>query len=77
MQELTDEEVEQLLEEKAGPKQVGPLRFHDTEARCASRGCSSPTYLRVQGVPKCGTHALIELNTMLVEAGFLGIQNAR
>jgi len=67
--------IDKLLEEPERPKQVGPLRRHDKEMRCANRGCGSPTYLRVQGVSRCSVHALNELNEMLVEAGFMGVMN--
>ena len=56
------------------PPQEGPLRFFDKEMRCSSRGCSSATYAKVQGVPRCSIHALHELNEMLVGAGFKGVQ---
>jgi hypothetical protein len=46
--------------------QKGPLRFIDTELRCASRGCSSPTYIKVNNISRCYMHALTELNDMLV-----------
>jgi len=46
--------------------QKGPLRWFDAEMRCASRGCSSPTYSKVNGIPRCYIHALNELNDMLV-----------
>jgi hypothetical protein len=55
------------------PPQIGPLRFSDVECLCSSRRCSSPTYMKVQGAPKCMMHALIELNEMLVGAGFKGV----
>jgi hypothetical protein len=71
--ELDEDFLNKLEEQHAPPKQVGPLRFHDKEMRCSNRGCGSPTYLKVQGVPRCGTHSLIELNAMLVEAGFNGV----
>lgn len=51
------------------PEQFGPLRWHDKEVRCASRGCASPTYLKVSRVPRCMVHALRELNEMLIELG--------
>lgn len=49
------------------PVQHGPLRWHDTADRCASRGCGSETYCKVSGIPRCTMHALQELNEMLVE----------
>lgn len=51
----------------------GVIRYYDKEMRCASRGCSSPTYIKVNGVPRCSAHALREANDMLHEAGFRGI----
>lgn len=50
-------------------KQNGPLRFHDTEHRCASRGCGSSTWLKVRGISRCMMHALKELNDLCIEAG--------
>jgi len=47
------------------PQQYGPLRQFDREMRCACRGCSSSTFYKVCGVPRCMTHALRELNLML------------
>jgi hypothetical protein len=72
---LSLEQISELL----GPKprestQVGPLRWFDKEMRCASRGCSSPTYVKLQNVPRCMIHAVNEMNLMLVEAGFKGVQ---
>lgn len=50
-------------------EQFGPLRRFDKEMRCASRGCGSSTFFRVRGIPRCISHALRELNEMLVELG--------
>ena len=47
------------------PPQYGPLRQHDREMRCASRGCGSSTFYKVLGTPRCMTHALRQLNDML------------
>lgn len=75
---LTTDEVKALLLAEVRNKksrvspQIGPLRRFDTEMRCASRGCGSSTYFKVQSVPMCNHHALIELNEMLVECGFKG-----
>lgn len=49
--------------------QEGPLRFVDTQGRCASRGCSSPTHMKVKGIYYCSMHTMIKLNDMLIEAG--------
>jgi len=91
--ELTDEFIDQLIQEEKRPKpdhiptpiksrpraamifdpeQKGPITYHDKEMRCASRGCSSPTYVKIRGVPRCSAHALREANDMLTEAGFRG-----
>jgi len=62
---------EQTEEDKAHikPIQIGPLRWFDETDRCASRGCSSPTRIRVVGVPYCNTHALYALNRLLIDNG--------
>lgn len=49
------------------PVQLGPLHWHDSDGRCASRGCSGPTRIRVEGIPYCSTHALYALNYMLIQ----------
>jgi hypothetical protein len=49
------------------PKQFGPLRHFDQEMRCVSRGCRSPTYHKVKGIPYCMIHAMQELNSMVVK----------
>jgi hypothetical protein len=51
------------------PTQDGPLRWIDTEKRCASRGCGSSTHCKVKGIPRCMKHALDELNELLIELG--------
>jgi hypothetical protein len=51
--------------------QLGPLRITDNEMRCASRGCSSPTYYKFQGIPYCSTHLVRIMNEMLVAKGVL------
>jgi hypothetical protein len=65
---LTPEQIAELLKPKetvATVPQAGPLRWFDKEMRCASRGCSSPTFAKVNGTPRCMMHALRELNEML------------
>jgi hypothetical protein len=49
------------------PVQFGPLQVFDTTGRCAQRNCSSPTHFRVNGIPKCSSHALTELNKLILE----------
>lgn len=48
--------------------QLGPLRWAETSTSCASRGCGSPTLIRVKGIPYCSAHALQELNRLLLDA---------
>jgi hypothetical protein len=62
-------EPQTLAERFPAPDQHGPLRQFDTEMRCASRGCGSSTFLKVQGVQYCTTHALKMLNDLLIERG--------
>lgn len=51
------------------PEQYGPFRFYDTETRCASRGCGSPTRYKLQGIPYCSVHVIRKMNEMLFELG--------
>jgi len=51
---------------KTRPMQVGPLRYTEETGRCASRNCSSPTHILVEGVRRCTSHALYELNRLLI-----------
>lgn len=46
--------------------QNGPLQWYDEEMRCANKGCSSPTYCKLSGIPRCMMHALREMNLMLI-----------
>jgi hypothetical protein len=68
---LTPEKIRQIAEGQANrypvPQQKGPVRWFDREMRCANRGCSSPTYLKVEYVPRCMMHALQELNGLVVK----------
>jgi hypothetical protein len=67
---IVDEEKE-LRKKYPIPQQMGPLRRTDNEMRCASRGCSSPTYYKFQGIPYCSTHVMRIMNEMLVAKGVL------
>jgi len=65
---------DELMKELLGPvevaervAQVGPVRWFDKEMRCASKRCTSPTYIKVVGIPHCYTHALRKVNEMYVE----------
>lgn len=72
---LPDDFIDTLLVESEPksnhpiPEQYGPLRQFETVGRCASRGCSSPTFFKVQGIHYCMIHALRKLNEMLVALG--------
>lgn len=48
------------------PIQVGPVRYSDKPDRCASRGCGSTTCISINGVRRCSTHALDELNRLVL-----------
>lgn len=48
--------------------QLGPLRWRDVAERCAARGCSSPTFMRVAATPYCANHALYALNYMVTQS---------
>ena len=68
---LTAEEISGLFaapEPKyAAPEQKGPFRISDREERCTERRCSSPTYYKINGAPKCAIHALRQLNEMVLD----------
>lgn len=51
------------------PEQNGPLRQFELEMRCASKGCGSSTFFKLQGVPRCMMHCLRKMNEMLIEKG--------
>jgi hypothetical protein len=67
-------DVELDVEDKVYPtvEQFGPLRHFEREMRCACRGCGSSTFYKVNGIPRCMTHALRELNLMLFDLGVKG-----
>lgn len=67
---LSQDAIKKLLgEDRKTPPQVGPIRFFDVEMRCSSRGCSSPTYIRLKGMPRCMMHTIRLANELLVESG--------
>lgn len=35
-----------------------PVRLFDKEFRCVSKGCHSPTYYKLRGIPYCGVHLI-------------------
>lgn len=57
--------IESIVQPYPVPPQYGPLRQVERETRCASRGCGSSTFYKVNGIPRCMTHALRELNDMI------------
>jgi hypothetical protein len=69
--ELTQEKILELLEAKTykandKPNSVdGPTKYYDATLRCASKGCSSPTHYKIEGIARCHSHAIIELNDLL------------
>lgn len=80
--EVTDIDEDELLASEApsglnyphmqgypAPQQNGPVRWFSKEMRCASRGCGSSTFGKLQGVPRCWTHMCDMLNEMLIELG--------
>ena len=73
MKQLSLKEINSILQTYDRPNpvsnQTGPIRFFDKEMRCGSRGCSSPTYIKVKGMPKCMMHTIRMANEMLVELG--------
>lgn len=64
---LSTEFIQELLKKDAPREslQTGPIRFFDKEMRCASRGCSSPTYIKIEGIPLCMMHTILRANEML------------
>lgn len=51
------------------PEQTGPVRFFDATLRCTSRGCSSPTHFKLQGIPYCMIHLIWKMNSMMLAMG--------
>lgn len=43
------------------------VRWYDVGMRCASRGCSSPTYVKLKGVPYCMKHMIHNMDKLLNE----------
>ena len=71
---LSPEQIQQLLKPKEQHKATvkpnavdGPCRYYEQEHRCASRGCSSPTHYKVEGIPRCYPHAIVTLNDLVLE----------
>lgn len=70
MQPIPLDVIRKLLNEDGAPaptrKQYGPLRRYDTEMRCTRRRCGSSTYYKVNGMSRCMTHALMDLNELVL-----------
>src|SRR5262245_39516710 len=60
--ELTDDFVDDLLK-------PDPIQWFDTEMRCAERGCSAPTYIKLEGIPRCIMHTIYRCNELLKRGG--------
>lgn len=58
--EVSDEFIDDLLT-------PDPVTHHDIEMGCSSRGCGSPTYLKLKGVPYCYAHIIRKANELLKE----------
>lgn len=69
MDDLSDDLLLELLDETSPafiPEQTSNyVRWLDKEMRCASRGCGSSTYCKVQGVPYCMMHTIRKLTELL------------
>lgn len=75
---ISEEEFESVAPEHPSivvganvPEQYGPVRQYDREMRCASRGCGSSTFLKLQGIPLCMSHIIDRLNEMLFKLGVI------
>jgi hypothetical protein len=71
---LSTEEILALLKEPEPYKAItkpnsvdGPVKYYDSTLRCVNKRCGSPTNYKINGIPRCYTHAIIELNDLLIE----------
>lgn len=74
---LSPEKIQQLLARKNGTAPArepdvrqGPLRPLDNyprTKRCVNRGCLTPAYWTVKGMPYCNAHTAYALNSIVVE----------
>ncbi len=69
MFKVVSPDIERELESPTAPRHTapGPLKWYDKEMRCASRGCRSPSYCKVEGIPYCVMHALHKLDILCHE----------
>ena len=78
MSVLSPEEITALLKPQTttghghvSTRNTKHVSWHDTEMRCANKyglraiACGSPTYIKILNVPKCMTHAVLQLADML------------
>jgi hypothetical protein len=62
---ITPQEAALLLRSSQGYKalpRAGAIQYYDKESRCVSRGCSSPTHYKIDGVAYCVPHLLERAN---------------
>jgi len=69
IKELSLDEIQKLIKIDDGPRsnQTGRIRFYDKEMRCVERGCSSPTYICLDRIPRCMMHIILKCNELLPE----------
>ena len=73
---LDQEKIQQLLALRDTPKvarepeiKQGPVRplVDNKTRRCCNRGCMTPAYWTVNGIPYCNIHTVYHLNSIIVE----------
>ena len=73
---LDKEKIQQLLALRDSPKlarepeiKQGPVRpmIGNKTRRCVNRGCMTPAYWMVNGMPYCNIHTVYHLNAIIVE----------
>jgi hypothetical protein len=62
---VDDVTIEEPTELATAREQRGPLRWFDQTMRCASKGCSGPTWCKFLGVPYCYGHVMWIMNEIL------------
>ena len=67
-------ELSKVPKFRTGPTYLRPpknplsaITWVDGPLRCASRGCSSPTYCKVEGIPYCMKHSLDKMDEIIVK----------
>lgn len=51
------------------------VRYADRYLPCQSRGCKIPTYLRIQGLPYCELHGLLQMDLLLQQLSHAPVEN--